>query len=87
MGSGIYLDEVQETSQGGFGLSILKLASTPNSQTGVKYHELIANSKLPQLSNEEIRAMFRLATRSRDDTKKSRRNSGRTRRRMDQETV
>jgi predicted transposase YdaD len=36
----IYLDEVQVTSQSGFGLRILKLASTPKSQTMEKSKEL-----------------------------------------------
>src|SRR5205814_8787245 len=36
----IYLDEVQETSQSGFGLCILKLASTPKSQTKDKAIQL-----------------------------------------------
>ena len=36
----IYLDELQETSQSGFGLCILKLASTPKSQTMDKTRRL-----------------------------------------------
>lgn len=36
----IYLDEVKETSQSGFGLSILKLASTPKTHTVAKTTEL-----------------------------------------------
>jgi predicted transposase YdaD len=53
----IYLDEVQETSQSGFGLGILKLASTPKSQTIDKAIQL-ADRMTDQMKVESRRGKF-----------------------------
>jgi predicted transposase YdaD len=53
----IYLDEVKETSQSGFGLSILKLASTPKSQTMDKTIQL-ADRMTDQVRSDGDRVKF-----------------------------
>jgi predicted transposase YdaD len=53
----IYLDEVQETSHSGFGLRILKLASTPKSHTFAKTREL-AHRVNDEAKSDSDRAKF-----------------------------